>query len=43
VGDKVTREHPFYSHVFSDTDFLLSEVRNPPQEIWNYDPTSEND
>jgi hypothetical protein len=28
--------------VFSDTDFLLSEVRNRPQGIWNYEPTSKN-
>ena len=43
MGDKVTGIRPFYPHVFSDTDFLLSEVRNRPQGIWNYDPTSEND
>jgi hypothetical protein len=43
VGDKVTGIRPFYPHVFSNTDFLLSEVRNRLQGIWNYDPTSEND
>jgi hypothetical protein len=40
---KVTGVRTFYAHVFSDTDFLLSEVKNRPQGIWNYDPTSEND
>jgi hypothetical protein len=43
VGDKVTGVRPFYPHVFSNTEFLLSEVRKRLQGIWNYDPTSEND
>jgi hypothetical protein len=40
---KISGVCPFYPHVFSDTDFILLEVRNRPQGIWNYDPTSEND
>ena len=40
---KVTGVRSFYPHVISATYFLLSEVRNRPQGIWNYDQSTEND